>query len=323
MEHSQEYLLLQTPLQHRVTLVKGSHIIVPKMYDGEHAYVLPHHDGRIIFTTPFHGKTMVGTTDLPFYGDPNKVSIDTQEIDYLLGVVNDYFETSLKKDDILSTRSGLRTLLASDNSRDYKLQFSDNPASTLTVYGGKLTTSRKLAEQAIDALHPIFPGLKLSQTSTTYLPGAIFGTMKFLEYQDYARKKYVWLNEATLTRCLDSYGTRLEKLLEGCTCEDDLGKCFAPTFYQAEVDYLMREEWADSLNSLLWLRTKIGLTINEIGQEALAAYLKDCSSREGYNNHMSLKMGGKYGKNHFFSTTSNEDGVVQSQKFSNTTNSVF
>jgi glycerol-3-phosphate dehydrogenase len=300
--------LLQTPLQHRVIWVKGSHIIVPEVYQGEHAYVLQHHDGRILFVTPFHGKTMIGTTDLPFSGDPSHVCIDAQEIDYLLDVANGYFKTSLAKKNILSSRSGLRTLLAGDNSRDYKLQFSDSPAPTLTAYGGKLTTARELAKAAVDALEPVFPGLKPSETSHTYLPGATFGTMKFPEYCRYAREKYAWLNEATLTRYINSYGTCLEELLKGCESEKALGKCFAPTFYQVEIDYLVREEWTCSLDSLLWLRTKIGLTIDETGRAALAEYLEEVLSSQPHYDLVGHKKRGLYGeKVRFFSTTVNSD----------------
>jgi glycerol-3-phosphate dehydrogenase len=272
--------LMQTPLQHKVALVKGSHIIVPKLYEGEHAYLLQNDDKRVIFALPFHGHTLIGTTDIPFLARPETVKIDEHEIDYLLKVVNGFFNRSLDRDNIVRTRSGIRTLgfsagkNASELSRDYILEFSQN---AIHVLGGKVTTHGKLAEDIASLLHPVFPNLQPSKRQTTPLPGAVYktktGCMSFPEYRQYAREKYSWLDESILTRYLYSYGTRTENILANCHGINDMGRCFAKSFYQVEVDYLIREEWATDLEGILWLNTKIGLTINMEEKQSLATYL--------------------------------------------------
>ena len=272
--------LLGIPLEHAMSLVKGSHIVVPKLYEGEHAYMLQHQDKRIVFAIPYHGYTMIGTTDVSFSGDMDNLRIEPSEIDYLCTLINQCFNKKIHEKDIITTWSGIRPLLSDTNktpsalSRDYVYHYSSHPAPAVTVYGGKITTYRQLALQAINQLRAVFPDLADSSTNITPLPGATIGAMNFTSYLDYAHKNYKWLEEETLFRLLKTYGTRTEHILIGCDKMTDLGTCFTQTLYQAEIDYLLKEEWATSCEDILWRRTKIGLTINDMEKKNLENYLK-------------------------------------------------
>ncbi len=271
--------LLHIPIKHTISLVKGSHLVVQKLYDGEHAYMLQHEDKRIVFAIPYHGYTMVGTTDVAFSGDPDDLHIETNEINYLCSIINRFFNKQIQEKDIITTWSGIRPLLSdarktpSALSRDYIYHYSNQPAPAVTVYGGKITTYRQLAQQAVNTLREIFPNLAHSRTATTPLPGAIMGTMDFTNYLDYAYQKYHWLDKKIQARLLKTYGTCTENVLVGCHKMADLGKRFTETLYQVEVDYLLKEEWASNCDDVLWRRTKIGLTINEVEKNTLANYM--------------------------------------------------
>lgn len=273
--------LLNIPLQHSMTLVKGSHLVVPRLYEGEQAYLLQHQDKRIIFAIPYHDYTMVGTTDVDFLGDPNEIHIDQAEIDYLCSLIRLYFNQSIHDKDIITTWSGVRPLLSvsgknpSNLSRDYTTHHTQTPAPAVTVYGGKITTYRQLAVEAIDHLRTIFPDLPYSKTDITPLPGATFNGMNFTAYKVDAQQKYSWLDEMTKHRYLNIYGTQMEIILAGCKTMADLGVQFASTLYQVEIDYLLQNEWANSLEDILWRRTKLGLAIDVQGRENLATYLSN------------------------------------------------
>ena len=258
--------LLNIPLDHTISLIKGSHIVIPKLYDGDHAYLLQNNDERVVFAIPYHGHTMIGTTDVPLSETLDEVTIESSEIDYLFTLIARFFNKPLTRQDIIHSWSGVRTLLSSDNknpsqlSREYAYYASINPAPSVTIYSGKMTTYRQLASEVIDQLKSVFPNLPPSTTQTTPLPGSFLGNMNFKDYQLYAAEKYHWLDKTTLTRYLNNYGTRTETLLKNCNNRQDLGICFADTLYQIEVDYLIREEWATCCDDILWRRTKLGLT---------------------------------------------------------------
>ena len=271
--------LLNIPLEHTLSLVKGSHIVVDKLYEGDHAYMLQHQDKRIVFAIPYHGYTLVGTTDVAFSGYMDNLHIDRSEIDYLFSIVHQYFNKTLDETDIITSWSGIRPLLSDDKkspstlSRDYVYHYSKNPAPAVTVYGGKITTYRQLATQAVNELKHTFPHLKKSRTATTPLPGAKIGTMDFNAYLQYAHKQYHWLGDETKKRLLATYGTRTEFILAGCLEIADLGQSFSSTCYQAEIDYLIKEEWATCVEDILWRRTKLGLTMDNKEKAVLADYL--------------------------------------------------
>ena len=281
--------LLNIPLEHTLSLVKGSHLVVQKLYEGEHAYMLQNDDQRIVFAIPYHGFTMVGTTDVVFSGELDNISIEPSEIDYLCSIINQNFNKKIHEKDIINTWSGTRTLLSiggktpSTLSRDYAYHYTNQPAPAITVYGGKITTYRQLALQTVNQLREIFPNLPNSRTDITPLPGAKTDTMTFAEYQHYAHQKYPWLDEKTIARYLKSFGTRTEQILKGCNETSDLGICFTDTLYQVEVDYLIQEEWASNGDDILWRRSKLGLTIDAMGKKTLEAYVLNAKKNAAHN----------------------------------------
>jgi len=271
--------LLNIPLEHNMSLVKGSHMVVHKLYEGEHAYLLQHDDGRVVFVIPYHHYTLIGTTDVAFTGVAEDVGIDESEIHYLCSLVGQYFNKKITETDIIRTWSGIRPLLAMrgkdpmELSRDYVYHYTSQPAPAITIYSGKMTTYRQLAREVTDQLRGVFPELRHSNTDITPLPGATLDAMSYKEYQHEAHRKYYWLDEDILTRYLHSYGTRTELILSECQKMEDLGICFTQTLYQVEVDYLVREEWAQSCEDILWRRTKLGLNCDSEHQKKLANYL--------------------------------------------------
>lgn len=271
---------LHIPMTQSLALIKGSHLVVPALYQGEHAYLLQNNDQRIIFAIPYHGHTLVGTTDVPFSGSLDKVAIDEDEIHYLCAVINRFFKRPINKEQIITTWSGVRPLIASEGkspstlSRDYMLHQTHHPAPAVTVYGGKITTYRQLAEDAIDRLKPYFPHLKPSATALTKLPGAATPSLGYQDYLVEARRQYHWLDPQTLMRYLNTYGTLTDQVLDGCHQDSDLGSCFMPTLYQNEVDYLIQKEWATTSDDILWRRTTLGLNQDDTIQERLQTYLE-------------------------------------------------
>lgn len=272
--------LLNTPMHRALSLVKGSHLVIPKLYSGNHAYLLQNDDNRVVFAIPFHGNTLIGTTDIAYTGSPNDLSISPSEIDYLCAIVNRFFKQKISAKDIVTTWSGVRPLLFDEGkspsqlSRDYAYYFTQKPAPLVTLYGGKITTYRKLALEAVDSLQAVFDSLPPSETHRTPLPGATWKGMPFLEYLNYAHKNYAWLDEKTKERYLHQYGTRTEMLLSGRQKTIDLGLSFGNTLYQAEVDYLVQEEWATCSEDILWRRTKLGLSASPESRELLDNYLQ-------------------------------------------------
>jgi len=158
-------------------------------------------------------------------------------------------------------------------SRDYQFHKETKPAPATTIYGGKITTYRKLACEVINQLTPHFPGLPSSNTNNHPLPGANLDTMTFDVYNDYAQKNYSWLEQDLLKRYLETYGTRTELVLKHCTSTDHLGMHFGHQLYQKEVDYLIKEEWATNSDDILWRRTKLGLQFNTDEIKVLEHYI--------------------------------------------------
>jgi len=266
-----------------VSLVKGSHIIVPKCYEGRRAFLLQHTDKRIIFTIPYaHNTTLIGTTDVPHQGSVAQPTIDQHEIEYLLGVVNHYFSHQLSKQDIRYHYSGLRTLVSKANtdlsalSRDNFYQASHNsPTPYVHVISGKITTARHMAQQIIESCHEHFPHLKKTDTKTiTPLPGGDFsGDLSDL-IQQYC-KQYPKLSKTLLSRAAASYGTRAAIWLGSAETFDDLGIHFGGGLTQAEVNYLCDEEWARCAEDILWRRSKFILALDSTQQQRLEEYCHD------------------------------------------------
>jgi len=266
-----------------IRLIQGSHIIVPRLYEGEHAYILQNEDQRIVFCIPYLDRfTLIGTTDREYSADPAKVAITEQETDYLLKVVNEHFNHQLSRADILHTYSGVRPLCndESDNpsavTRDYTLALSaaDGEAPLLSVFGGKLTTYRKLAESAMVELKPFFTQMRDSWTAEATLPGGEnMTTVQALVDAILARNG--WLPVDIAKRWAVTYGSRVWSLLDGVSGPDDLGQAIGGGLFSREVDYLRKQEWAISADDILWRRTKLGLFTSASEQETLKDYLKE------------------------------------------------
>ncbi|HHJ1298500.1 glycerol-3-phosphate dehydrogenase [Pseudomonas sp. P1B16] len=270
-----------------IRLIQGSHLIVPRLYEGDHAYILQNEDQRIVFCIPYLDRfTLIGTTDREYSGDPAKVAITEQETDYLLKVVNAHFNHQLSRSDILHTYSGVRPLCndESDNpsavTRDYTLALSaaQGEAPLLSVFGGKLTTYRKLAESAMAELKPFFSQMSQSWTAHSALPGGE-GMSTPQALVDDLLTQHQWLAPDIAKRWAVTYGSRTWQLLEGVNGPDDLGQAIGGGLFTREVDYLRETEWAVSTQDILWRRTKLGLFTSDSEQRALADYLAQGDAR--------------------------------------------
>jgi len=265
-----------------IRLIQGSHIIVPRLYEGEHAYILQNEDQRIVFCIPYLDRfTLIGTTDREYSGDPAKVAITEQETDYLLNVVNQHFNHQLSRSDILHTYSGVRPLCndESDNpsavTRDYTLALSagEGQAPLLSVFGGKLTTYRKLAESAMGELKPFFNQMRGSWTAEAALPGGENMTTVHA-LVDAILARCGWLPVDIAKRWAVTYGSRVWRLLDGVHGPEDLGQSIGGGLFSREVDYLCNEEWACDAEDILWRRTKLGLFTSASEQQVLREYLQ-------------------------------------------------
>ncbi|MBK3868061.1 glycerol-3-phosphate dehydrogenase [Pseudomonas stutzeri] len=272
--------LKQSP-PYGMRLIQGSHIIVPKLYEGEQAYILQNEDRRIVFVIPYLEQfSLIGTTDQEYQGDPAQVRITDREIDYLLDVVNGHFKQQLGRDDIRHSYAGVRPLCDDESdqpsaiTRDYTLALNLNSSEgpLLSVYGGKLTTYRKLAEAVLAQLAPLFPEMKAAWTHDAALPGG-----EHLEEPSGLAHalcaSYPWLPGAIARRWARTYGSRSWLLLKGTDGQKDLGEHFGAGLHAREVDYLMVEEWAQTPEDILWRRTKLGLFIEPAGVTRLQHYL--------------------------------------------------
>jgi glycerol-3-phosphate dehydrogenase len=268
----------------RVRLVKGSHIIVRKFWQGPQAYFLQNSDSRVIFVNPYEGDLcLIGTTDIPFDGAAEDVKIDSSEVDYLLDVVNRYFVTQLTPGDVVESFSGVRPLF--DNNvanpsavtRDYVFDV-DAPAGAapmLSVFGGKITTYRKLAEHALDKLKPFFPKMGAAWTARATLPG---GEIPGADFEAWFAKFHGdkgWLRADVARGYARRYGVRAAELLGDAKSMADLGRHFGGGFYEREARYLMAEEWATTAEDILTRRTKHALHMTPAEREAFAAWIAD------------------------------------------------
>ncbi len=272
----ERFALQQSALPLR--LVKGSHIIVPRLYAGEQAYLLQHHDGRVIFVIPYlHDFTLIGTTEVEYQGELDDVGISGDEINYLINMVNLYFKQPIEPADVKFTYAGVRPLIdeagesATRVSRDYQLKLEAVSQPLLTIYGGKITTYRILAEEAVDKLVDIFPAMKPAWTRNASLPGGDFDNFEALYRQFTAR--FPWLDTELRARWLRQYGTLAFNLPGAARNTDELGIHFGQGLYQCEVDYLCEQEWARNAEDILLRRTKLLYWFDAGQQQALTDYL--------------------------------------------------
>lgn len=270
-----------------IRLDKGSHIIVPRLHNQPEAYILQTEDGRIVFVIPYEDKfSLVGTTDVEFVGDPAKVTINKEEINYLLAVINSHFKHQTGVGDIVETYSGVRTLLDDDSasaqavSRDYSLEFETvaNKAPLLSVFGGKITTYRKLSEAAVDRLCPYIshdgPTASASWTAQRRLPGGDF--VSIMSLNNRLAAQYPWLAARLLTRYIRTYGSYTTRLLGSITSEQEMGRHFGADLYECEIRYLFKHEWALCCEDIIWRRTKLGLHLSALQIAAVDNFINQC-----------------------------------------------
>ncbi|MGB1271734.1 MAG: glycerol-3-phosphate dehydrogenase, partial [Endozoicomonas sp.] len=264
---------------HNVRLIKGSHIIVPALYHENRAYILQNDDQRIVFVIPYMEQfSLIGTTDVEYTGDPASVHCSQEERRYLCRVVNQHFKKDISVEDIVWDYSGVRPLCEDESSdpravtRDYTFEIEDDQgkAPLLSIFGGKLTTYRKLAEHAMNRLACYFPEAGEAWTSHNRLPGAEIPARCIQQLKSH----YPWLPEALAGRYCHSYGSLSYRILSNADSIEGLGRCFGAGLYQAEVDYLLRYEWVMEEEDLLWRRTKLGLFLTEPEKKELGSYIK-------------------------------------------------
>ncbi|MBW8910796.1 MAG: glycerol-3-phosphate dehydrogenase, partial [Sphingomonas sp.] len=258
-------------------LVKGSHIIVPRLFDGDHAYILQNEDRRIVFAIPYEGEfTLIGTTDKPFEGDPSHPTIDPEETEYLCRSVNRYFTRQIGAADVVRSYSGVRPLFddghqdAAEVTRDYVLRLGTEEApQILSVFGGKITTYRRLAEHALDRLEPYLPPMAKPWTAGVPLPGGDLPNGDFATFLKAVRARWPFLDKANAVRMARAYGTRIDRIIGDAARLDDIGCGLS----SREIDYLIDEEWARTAEDILWRRTKLGLHGGDDLKATVEAYL--------------------------------------------------
>jgi glycerol-3-phosphate dehydrogenase len=256
----------------RVRLVKGSHVLVPRLWDGDHAYILQNEaDGRVVFALPYGEQSLVGTTDIPV-ATPGEAIVSAEEIAYLCAAANAYFVRQTAPADVIWSYAGVRSLYddgsrsAKDVTRDYHLELDSAPgAKLLSVFGGKITTARALAVETLDRLG--VGGLKF--TTNSPLPGGNVGE----GFNRRLGELTSWLPGDLLLRLARAYGTRIEAVIGEADALADLGRHFGAGLYEAEVRHLMDSEFARTAEDVLWRRTKLGLKMSPAEQKELADWI--------------------------------------------------
>ncbi len=272
--------VVQDNARAKVRLVKGSHIVVPRLYAHDRCYIFQNADGRIIFAIPYQQDfTLIGTTDQDYAGDPAQVRIDEGEIGYLCAAASEYFRAPVRADSIVWTYSGVRSLYddgasaAQEATRDYVLDLETRDAApALHVFGGKITTFRRLAQAALEKLAPHLPpptGSAAGWTGSAPLPGGDFPRDGAAALAARLQVLRPTLAAATIRRLVRAYGTEAEAILRDEGAEDMLGADLS----RAELRYLMAREWAREVDDVLWRRSKLGLVVDAAGRERIAACL--------------------------------------------------
>lgn len=266
-----------------IRLVKGSHIVVPRLFEGDQAYLLQQPDKRVVFAVPYHGgNTMIGTTDVAVER-PEDAVIEQSEIAYLLSAANLYFRRQIGERDIVNTWSGIRPLYndgasaAQEVTRDYVLELDTAGAPILSVFGGKITTARHLGEDAVARLaiataKPVSP-----QTRNRSLPGGDLGC-SLAAFVDAACTRWPWLGRERATRMAAAYGTMVADIIGNAGSAADLGTDFGGGLTAREVEWLVANEWATTAEDILWRRSKLGLSLDKEAVDAIEAYLKKAPS---------------------------------------------
>jgi len=266
-----------------IRMVKGSHIIVKKIFNHTRAYIFQNADGRIIFAIPYENDfTLIGTTDVDFHGDPSTVAITDDEIDYLCRAASEYFTSPVTPQSVVSSYSGIRPLFddgkkdAKAATRDYvlKLEASNETAPLISIYGGKITTYRKLAESVLEKLAPYLPGMGRPWTAEAFMPGGDFAPGNFAGKVQQLMDACPIISKQHATRLVRTYGTRALAMTRPLGKTEDMGICFGGDLYEFEVTYLIRHEWAQTAEDVLWRRTHLGLVLSSQEADVLQTWME-------------------------------------------------
>jgi len=268
--------------QAKVRLVKGSHIVINRQFSHDRCFIFQNADGRIVFAIPYEQDfTLVGTTDLDYEGDPGDVRISESEVSYLCDAVSEYLMTKVEPKDVVHTYSGVRPLYddgaseAKAATRDYVLEMDEGEGRPplLSIFGGKITTYRRLAESALAKLTPHLPFTKDKWTADVPLPGGDFSPLAFETEVGRLKSAFPFLDNNLALRLVRAYGTDAHNLLQGTASLADLGTCFGGNLYEAEVRWLMEQEWAVTAEDVLWRRSKMGLRLSDAEASVLDAWM--------------------------------------------------
>ena len=266
---------------HSVRLVQGSHIVVPKCFEHDFAYIFQNDDGRIVFAIPFEQDfTLIGTTETSYQGDPAAAQPTAAEVDYLCRAVSRYFREPVRASEVVWAYSGVRPLYderaavdASAASRDFLVDWRTEPAPLLSVFGGKITTYRLLAREAVLKLSSVLYCDTADWTGQTPLPGGDIADADFDGFYRRLVAHHRWLPQALAQRLARSYGTRVHEILGGARGLDGLGEHFGAGLYESELRYLIDAEWAVTAADVLWRRTKLGLHLSKAQADRVAQWL--------------------------------------------------
>lgn len=274
---------LRQPTTFNLKLVKGSHIVVPRLYDGNHAFILQNSDRRVIFVYSYEQRyTLIGTTDIEVTGGPGPCAASPEEVSYLCRAANRYFSREINESDVVWSFCGIRPLFDDGSAnpsavtRDYVLRIDGDTttAPVLSVFGGKITTYRRLAERALAQLAPWFPQMKNAWTAATPLPGGDLAGVSFDRFVSVNfERDFPWLPESLRIALARRHGADAYKILADALSLGDLGEAFGADLHAREVDYLIEHEWARTVEDVLWRRTKAGLHLTPSEQQAVARYM--------------------------------------------------
>jgi glycerol-3-phosphate dehydrogenase len=268
-----------------VRLVRGSHIVTRKLYDHDRCYFFQGTDGRIIFAVPYEQDfTLIGTTDKDHQGAPKDAVCTDEERDYLLNFASQYFAKPVTVEDVVWTYSGVRPLYndgaksATAATRDYVLSLDTNGAPLLNVFGGKITTYRRLAESALEKLQPFFAQAKGPWTARVALPGGGFHYNAVPELTSSLKAQFGFLTDYWAARLIRAYGSEAAAVLGNARKPADLGRDFGATLTEAEVRWLMAHEFACTAADVVWRRTKLGLRMTQDQMSALDSFMASVES---------------------------------------------
>jgi glycerol-3-phosphate dehydrogenase len=281
--------ITQTPLPARVRKVQGSHIVTRRLFAHERAYIFQNRDGRIVFAIPWQGEfTLIGTTDRDYEGEPEDVAASDEEVAYLCGAVSEYLRVAVTPQDVVWRYSGVRPLYddgasaAQEATRDYVLKLDGEGAPLLSVFGGKITTYRRLAEEALELVEPLLGAGSENPagwTATAPLPGGDLGKAGPEGCLRELLRLHPWLHALVAAGLVDRHGSRAFAILEGAKAEADLGEDFGAGLTAREVAHMMDHEWAREPEDVLWRRSRLGLVLDDAARTRLALWMKDHVTR--------------------------------------------